>query len=81
MSFVFLQDTARNFISIKEKDQTYVKYLGRSLNSIMAVRRCTVNSMTMCVTSEPELEKCVKMRVSTLKKKNSRIYLRTGSNT
>lgn len=61
-----LQDTAGDFVPIKETDQTYVKYLGRALNSIMNVRRCTVNSMILCVTSDPEMEKCVKMRVSIL---------------
>ena len=34
---------------------------------IYAVRRCPVNRMTLCVTSEPELEKCVKMKVSITK--------------
>ena len=52
-----------DFVRIPESDQTFSGYLKKSLDMIYAVRRCPVNRMTLCVTSEPELEKCVKMKV------------------
>lgn len=61
---LMFQDSARNLVPIKEEDQSFSGYLGQSLVQILEVRQCPVNRMTMCVTSDPELEKCVKMRVS-----------------
>lgn len=61
---LMFQDAARNLVPIKENDQSFEKYLGPSLHEILEVRRCPVNRMTLCVTSDPEMEKCVKMRVS-----------------
>lgn len=29
----------------------------------MHIRQCPVNKMTLCITSDPELEKCIKMKV------------------
>jgi hypothetical protein len=60
---VVLQDVAITLSPLSESQQTYTGYLGNSLNTILGVRHCPVNSMTLCVTSDPELEKCVKMRV------------------
>lgn len=61
---LMFQDAARNLIPIKEVDQSFGGYLGHSLGQILEVRQCPVGRMTLCVTSDPELEKCVKMRVS-----------------
>ena len=62
MYFV-LQDVAIALYSLSESQQTYTGYLGDSLRIILAIRHCPVNKMTLCVTSDPELEKCIKMRV------------------
>lgn len=61
---LMIQDSARNLVPIKEADQSFTGYLGQSLAQIYEVRQCPVNRMTLCVTSDPEHEKCVKMRVS-----------------
>lgn len=61
---LLVQDSARNLVPIKETDQSFAGYLGQSLAQIFEVRQCPVNRMTLCVTSDPEHEKCVKMRVS-----------------
>lgn len=61
---LMFQDSAQNLVAIKEEDQSFTGYLGQSLVQILEVRHCPVNRMTLCVTSDPELEKCVKMRVS-----------------
>lgn len=50
-------------MQLSEKDQTYTGYLGRALDHVLGVRHCPVNRMTLCVTSDPEMEKCVKMKV------------------
>lgn len=60
---LMFQDAARNLVPIKEDDQSFGGYLGHSLGQILEVRQCPVGRMTLCVTSDPELEKCVKMRV------------------
>lgn len=60
---LLVQDSARNLVPIKENDQSFIGYLGQSLAQIFEVRHCPVNRMTLCVTSDPEHEKCVKMRV------------------
>ncbi|XP_012269502.2 melanotransferrin [Athalia rosae] len=61
---LLFSDSARDFVPLAEKDQNHPGYLGRSLDAILAVRQCPVNRMTLCVTSEPELDKCVKMRTA-----------------
>ena len=61
---LIFSDSARDFVQLLEKDQTYSGYLGRSLDPILEVRRCTVNRMTLCVTSDAEMEKCVKMKIA-----------------
>lgn len=50
-----------------ENLQTYEAFLGKSHEVIMEVRKCPVNRMTMCVTSDEEKNKCVKMRVRACK--------------
>lgn len=52
-----------DFFGLDDTQQTYTSYLGESLNSIMYVRQCTVDKMSLCVTSDPEMEKCIKMKV------------------
>ncbi|OXU29135.1 hypothetical protein TSAR_009918 [Trichomalopsis sarcophagae] len=61
---LLFSDSAKDFVRIQESDQTFSGYLKESLDMIYAVRRCPVNRMTLCVTSEPELEKCVKMKIA-----------------
>jgi len=34
------------------------------MDVILGVRYCPVSKMTLCVTSEPEMDKCVKMKVN-----------------
>lgn len=63
---LMFQDAARNLVPIKEDDQSFIKYLGQSMKQILDIRHCPVGRMTLCVTSDAELEKCVKMRVSYL---------------
>ncbi|XP_043490312.1 melanotransferrin [Polistes fuscatus] len=61
---LIFSDSAKDFVPLSEKDQTYTGYLGRSLDSILGVRQCPVNRMTLCVTSDPEMEKCIKMKIA-----------------
>lgn len=58
------QDTTRSFAILSETQQTFSGFLANALDIIMGVRECPVDHMTLCVTSDPELEKCIKMRVS-----------------
>lgn len=52
-------------MALDESRQTYASYLGDRLDIILAIRDCPVRIMSLCVTSEPELEKCLKMKVLT----------------
>lgn len=61
---LLFQDVAISLFPLSEAQQTYTGYLGNSLNTILGVRHCPVNKMTLCVTSDAELEKCVKMRTA-----------------
>lgn len=36
------------------------------MDIVLGVRYCPVTRMTLCVTSDPEMEKCVKMKVNVL---------------
>jgi melanoma-associated antigen p97 len=62
---LMFQDAARTLVPIKEENQNFAFYLGDALEIILDVRHCPVGRMTLCVTSDPEMDKCVKMRVST----------------
>lgn len=73
---LMFQDSARNLVPIKEEDQSFAGYLGQSLGLILGIRQCPVGRMTLCVTSEAELEKCVKMRVSILEAESEFEYQR-----
>lgn len=61
---LMFQDAARNLVPIKEDDQSFGGYLGSALQQILEVRQCPVGRMTLCVTSDAEMDKCIKMRVS-----------------
>ncbi|XP_014484986.1 PREDICTED: melanotransferrin isoform X1 [Dinoponera quadriceps] len=61
---LIFSDATINFVHLPEKDQKYESYLGRSLDDILGVRRCPVNRMTLCVTSDPEMDKCIKMKIA-----------------
>ncbi|XP_053597721.1 melanotransferrin [Microplitis demolitor] len=62
---LLFSDSARDFISLPEKDQTYASYLGKkSEDAILGVRSCPIERMKLCVTSKPEIDKCVKMKVA-----------------
>ncbi|KAK7866940.1 hypothetical protein R5R35_014716 [Gryllus longicercus] len=61
---LMFQDAASNLLPLEESQQTYAGFLGRTLDLVLGVRRCPVNRMTLCVTSDPEMEKCVRMRTA-----------------
>uniref|UniRef100_A0AAR5PBB6 Transferrin-like domain-containing protein n=1 Tax=Dendroctonus ponderosae TaxID=77166 RepID=A0AAR5PBB6_DENPD len=61
---LLFQDSARDIVPVPENLQTYEAFLGKSHEIIMEVRKCPVNRMTMCVTSDEEKNKCVKMRTA-----------------
>lgn len=61
---LMFQDAARGLLPIKEDDQSFSGYLGgAALQQILEVRQCPVGRMTLCVTSDAEMDKCIKMRV------------------
>ncbi|KAK0159654.1 hypothetical protein PV327_010748 [Microctonus hyperodae] len=61
---LIFSDAARDFVPLIEKDQTYTHYLGTALNAILGVRKCPISTMKLCVTSDPEKEKCAKMKIA-----------------
>ncbi|XP_039275547.1 melanotransferrin [Nilaparvata lugens] len=61
---LLIQDSAIDLKALDETRQTYAGYLGRSLDTILSVRQCPVNRMTLCVTSDAEFDKCVKMKAA-----------------
>lgn len=61
---LLFEDSSNGVWSLPENQQTYSGYLDKSLDVIMNVRKCTVNRMTLCVTSDAEHEKCIKMRTA-----------------
>ncbi|XP_034483678.1 melanotransferrin [Drosophila innubila] len=63
-SNLLFQDSSRALTAIPEDDQSFTSYLQKSINYIYGIRECPVSAMTLCVTSEPELEKCIKMRTA-----------------
>ncbi|EDV97400.1 melanotransferrin [Drosophila grimshawi] len=63
-SNLLFQDGSRALLSIPEDDQSFSKYLQKSISYIYGIRECPVPSMTLCVTSDPELEKCIKMKTA-----------------
>ncbi|CAH1375090.1 unnamed protein product [Tenebrio molitor] len=61
---LLFQDTARGIAPLNENLQTYSNFLGNAMTYIMGIRECPVNRMTLCVTSEVEKDKCVKMKTA-----------------
>lgn len=67
------QDATVNFRILKEEEQAAKhilnnKFVGaQAENAVLAIRDCPIKRATLCVTSDPEMDKCVKMRVSTLR--------------
>ncbi|XP_017135642.1 melanotransferrin [Drosophila miranda] len=61
---LLFQDSSRALTLIPEDDQSFTKYLQSSINYIYGIRECPIPAMTLCVTSEQELEKCIKMRTA-----------------
>ncbi|KAF5292435.1 hypothetical protein FQA39_LY13982 [Lamprigera yunnana] len=61
---LLFQDTTINFAALSDSQQIYSEFLGDAHEIIMGIRQCPVDHMTLCVTSDPELEKCVKMRTA-----------------
>ncbi|XP_065201905.1 transferrin 2-like [Planococcus citri] len=61
---LFLQDRTKNLVSLEENKQTYTAYLGDTLNSTLHIRHCPIEKMTLCVTSDSEYEKCIKMKIA-----------------
>ncbi|CAG9858189.1 unnamed protein product [Phyllotreta striolata] len=61
---LMFQDAARSILPVPENQQTYSSFLGDSLEIILGVRQCPVGRMTLCVTSDAEKAKCVKMSIA-----------------
>ena len=67
-----MSDTTRALTAIQPDDMSYKSFLGRAYGSSLAtpmlaiegVRKCPVGDMKLCVTSDPELAKCVRMRTA-----------------
>lgn len=72
----FLKDATRNFYLVPEQRQTFSDFLGANYQQVMEIRECPVGRMTLCVTSDAEMEKCVKMRVCSFQiQKNSNMIV------
>ncbi|XP_071441243.1 transferrin 2 [Hetaerina americana] len=61
---LLFQDTTKDIHLLPESQQTYKGYMGKSLDLIYGIRDCPVRRMTLCITSDPELDKCVKMKIA-----------------
>jgi melanoma-associated antigen p97 len=69
---LLFSDTTRKFANILPNDMSYKSFLGQSyggslsppFTAINGVRKCPVGQMTLCVTSEAEMIKCVRMRTA-----------------
>lgn len=61
---LLFNDATVGMSQIEEDDQSFKKFLDKSMGYIYGVRDCPVGRMTLCVTSDQELEKCVKMRTA-----------------
>jgi melanoma-associated antigen p97 len=64
---LMFQDATFALESIEEPKQTFKQYLSEHENIIYDIRQCPVSRMSLCVTSDAEYEKCVKMRVIVMK--------------
>nr|CAH7769486.1 unnamed protein product [Callosobruchus chinensis] len=63
-SNLLFQDATRHIAPLPENLQTFSTFLGTALDTIMGVRDCPVHRMVLCVTSDAEKNKCVKMRTA-----------------
>ncbi|KAI8423112.1 hypothetical protein MSG28_014195 [Choristoneura fumiferana] len=67
---LLLQDATINFRILEEEEQAAKhilsnQYVGdQAEKAVMGIRNCPVKRMILCVTSEPEMDKCIKMRVA-----------------
>ncbi|XP_058796185.1 transferrin 2 [Phymastichus coffea] len=62
---LLFSDAAKDFVRIQESDQTFSGYLKKEFHDmILGLRHCPVQKMTLCVASEAEFEKCVKMKIA-----------------
>ncbi|XP_045506749.1 melanotransferrin [Colias croceus] len=67
---LLLQDATISFRVLKEEEQAAQhilnnKYVGEQAEkAVIGIRDCPVKRAVLCVTSDPEMEKCVKMRVA-----------------
>ncbi|CAK1594537.1 unnamed protein product [Parnassius mnemosyne] len=67
---LLLQDATINFRMLKEDEQSAKhilnnKYVGdQAEKAVLGVRDCPIKRAILCVTSDPEMDKCVKMRVA-----------------
>ncbi|XP_055912472.1 melanotransferrin [Eupeodes corollae] len=61
---LLFQDVTRSLVAVKENEQSFSKYLSGVMHYIYGIRECPIGRMTLCVTSDPELEKCLKMRTA-----------------
>ena len=69
---LLFDDSTRSFAKIQSADMSYKTFLGNvygdsttpPFEAINGVRKCPVGSMTLCVTSEAEMIKCVRMRTA-----------------
>lgn len=57
-------DGAEQLDAIPDGIQTFKEYLGSAMDIILEISQCPVKSVTLCVTSDPEMEKCHKMRIA-----------------
>lgn len=60
------QDAARALVAIKEDNQSFADVLDNAVEQILEVRQCRVDRMTLCIASDDEMDKCIKMRVSSM---------------
>ncbi|CAH0721117.1 unnamed protein product, partial [Brenthis ino] len=69
---LLLQDATMNFRILKEEEQSADHILtlkdspvsSQAEKAVVGIRDCPVKRAVLCVTSDPEMEKCVKMRVA-----------------
>ncbi|KAF7264301.1 hypothetical protein GWI33_000336, partial [Rhynchophorus ferrugineus] len=61
---LLVTDSSVGIMPIPENLQTYQTFLADSHEVIMGVRRCPVERMTLCVTSDQEKDKCIKMKIA-----------------
>ena len=69
---LLFDDSTRRFATFGQDDMSYKSFLSRTYGSsdttpfeaINGVRQCPVGLMNLCVTSEAEMKKCVRMRTA-----------------